>query len=130
MKEDLRARLKADATVAGIVGTRVDWDARPQGKVLPAVTLSVVVGDRDRHMGGVQTTLRTMVQADCWADNAKESHELADAVCAATESGGDQGDTRFLDATTNVFSGAVADTDTGQVYHQIVRIDLFHTPIP
>jgi hypothetical protein len=32
MQTDLRARLLANGTIAGLVSTRVDWGIRPQGK--------------------------------------------------------------------------------------------------
>jgi hypothetical protein len=38
MQTALRTRLLADATISGIVGTRIDWGLRPQAKALPAIT--------------------------------------------------------------------------------------------
>jgi hypothetical protein len=85
MQTELRARLLADATIAGLVGTRIDWGLRPQGKALPAISLTLIPTPRDYHMGGAQQTQFYRVQVDCWASNYKDAHTLRDAVIAELE---------------------------------------------
>ena len=128
MQSDLRSRLLADATISGLVGTRVDWDARPQGKPLPSITLSMV-DVRDQHMGGPQATRRTVLQVDCWADKPITSHTLAEAVINELQPQADVGSTRFLGAFLTSTSMS-EDTDNGMVFRVMVRGDLWHTPIP
>lgn len=85
MKTALRARLKADATIAALVGDRVDWGLRPQGKSLPAISLTAIPAPRDYHMGGAQVTQHHLVQIDCWAATYKTADELRSAVIAELE---------------------------------------------
>lgn len=87
MQSALRSRLKADATVSGLVGTRVDWGLRPQAKTLPAITLTLVSSPRDYTMAGAQVTQFYRVQVDCWALTYKESNDLRAAVIACLEPG-------------------------------------------
>lgn len=85
MKAALRARLLADATITGLVGTRIDWGLRPQGKALPAITLTLIPTPRAYHMGGAQVTQHYMVQIDCWALSYKAADDLRQAVIAELE---------------------------------------------
>src|SRR5688572_25616453 len=85
MQTALRSRLLADATVAGLVGTRVDWGLRPQAKSLPAITLDLPGSPRGYHMGGAQNTQIARVQIDYWATTPKQAKDGADAVIAALE---------------------------------------------
>jgi hypothetical protein len=128
MQQALRTRLLNNATVSGLVGTRVDWDARPQGKSLPAVTLAMV-DIRDQHMGGPQVTRKTIIQADCWATKPIDAHTLAEAVIIELQPPATVDDTQFLGAFLTAPSMS-EDTDNGMVFRVMVRGDLFHTPIP
>lgn len=128
MQQALRTRLMDDATISGLVGTRVDWDVRPQGKALPAITLSMV-DVRDQHMGGPQATRRTIIQADCWASKASDAHTLAEAVIDELQPAANVDDTRFLGAFLSATSMS-EDTDNGLVHRVMVRGDIWHTPIP
>ena len=125
MQQALRTRLLNDATVAGLVGTRVDWDARPQAKALPAVTLSMV-DVRDQHMGGAQVTRGTIIQADCWALKPLDAHNLAEAVIAELQPKATVSGVTFLGAFLTATSMS-EDTDNGMIYRVMVRGDLHHT---
>lgn len=85
MKAALRSRLLADATIAGLVGTRIDWGLRPQGKPLPAITLTLIPTPRDYHMGGAQRTQFYRVQIDCWAATYLSADAVRHAVIAELE---------------------------------------------
>lgn len=125
MQSALRERLLNDATVAGLVGTRVDWDVRPQGKSLPAVTLSMV-DTRDQHMGGPQVTRNTIIQADCWALKAIDAHSLAEAVVTELQPPALVGGVQFLGAFLTA-SSMSEDTDVGIVFRVMVRGNIVHT---
>jgi hypothetical protein len=77
--------LLADATIAGLVGQRIDWGLRPQAKALPAITLTLVPTPRDYHMGGAQKTQQHFVQIDCWASKYADAESLRQAVIAELE---------------------------------------------
>jgi hypothetical protein len=128
MQQALRTRLLNDATIAGLVGTRIDWDARPQGKPLPAITLAMV-DTRDQHMGGPQVTRSSIIQVDCWASKANDAHTLADAVIAELQPALTVSGIRFLGAFLTATSMS-EDTDNGLVYRVMVRGSISHTPIP
>jgi hypothetical protein len=114
MQAALRSRLLADATIAGLVGTRVDWGLRPQAKALPAITLDLPGSPRGYHMGGAQATQITRVQIDAWAATPKQAKDIADAVIAELEprSGSFEPSFVLLDRSTN------EKVDDGVVYRR------------
>jgi hypothetical protein len=114
MQAALRSRLLADATIAGLVGTRVDWGLRPQAKSLPAITLDLPGSPRDYHMGGAQNTQITRVQIDAWGTTPKQVKDIADAVIAELEprSGSFEPSFVLLDRSTN------EKVDDGVVYRR------------
>lgn len=85
MKSALRARLKNSGAVAALVGTRVDWGARPQGKVLPAITLNVIGAPRDYHMAGADRTQQYRVQVDCYGETYASADAVRQVVIACLE---------------------------------------------
>lgn len=83
LQTDLRDVLLNDAGVAAICATRVDWGARPQGRVLPAVVLMQVSGTDGLDLDGPDGLSRVRVQADCYGVTYGAAAGLADAVRAA-----------------------------------------------
>lgn len=81
----VRARLLANSTVSAIVGTRVDWMARPQNAALPAISLQTVSDSRPDHLKGFDGARETRVQCDCWAATYAAALALARAVIAALQ---------------------------------------------
>jgi hypothetical protein len=82
----LYSELTGDATVSGIVGTRV----YPMGEVaqnatLPYVTYSKTGYTRERYQGGRAGLVPASVQIDCWAQGAKDALDLKAAVAAAID---------------------------------------------
>ena len=134
MQMQLRTRLKNDATISGLVGTRVDWDIRPQGKSLPAITLGEIDDPRDQHMDGLQTTRGTLVQVDCWAEKAADAVTLRDAVVSLLATSATQDGVKFLraqDINTGTPANLAAErTDVGVVHRRVVRATVWHTIIP
>jgi hypothetical protein len=120
---DLTARLRADATVAGIVGTRIYWKIRPQNSGLPAIILGTVYGARDQHFEGPMGTQGNRIQIDCMTDgnSAKiAAIALRNAVLTVIESPGTEGDTEFQGGLVNLYRDAVADTASGVVHTETI----------
>ena len=82
MKEQLRARLLADAELAGLVEQRVSWGSRPRTDCLPAVCLHLISGVRQYHLGGSSNLVQSRVQADCWALTYAAATRVSRAVVA------------------------------------------------
>jgi len=80
MEEVLRAKLLGTASVAAIVGTRVDWGIRPQGKPLPAIVLELASGVPGMTYAGPDGWSRSRVQIEHWGRTFKEAKDLADLV--------------------------------------------------
>lgn len=95
MKTALRDRLKANPALAARVGTRIDWQSRPQGDALPSITLQMISDRRPQHMKGFHDARATRVQADVWGATDKEVTEVVDLLVSAVAPPATQGDTRF-----------------------------------
>ena len=76
------ARLEADPAVTAIVGQRINWLVRPQGKSgdLPCLVLQEITGTRDQHLKGWQDMREATVQVGCLSLRYSESRLLAEAV--------------------------------------------------
>lgn len=79
----LHARLIAAAPVAAQVADRVFWIDRPQGSELSAITLQIVIEDREQHMQGFQGRQFVTVQVDGWAETYAKAKALKEAIIAA-----------------------------------------------
>lgn len=126
METALRARLLNDPAVAAIVGTRVDWDVRPQRSQYPAVVLETVDSQRTQNMDGFDTFRPTMVQVNCFATSKKVSVDLREAVIAAITPGATQGGTKFLRAQGVETRQRPEDTETGFIHREIVEATIWH----
>ncbi len=80
MKQDFRALLLADAAVAGLVGVRAYWSARPQGSDLPAIVFHLISTVTDYTMRGPVGLVGRRVQVDCYADGQAGIEALSRAV--------------------------------------------------
>jgi hypothetical protein len=83
METALRSRLKAHAPLAALVGTKIDWDERPQSNQLPGVTLQTINEPTDQNYQTVDGLQRVDVQVDVWARTSIERKAIKDAVKAA-----------------------------------------------
>lgn len=99
MEEALRAGLLAHAALAALVGERVHWNVRPQGRGLPAVVLHRISGGREYHMQGRSELSGALVQADCWATSYAGALALKRALIDA------------LDALEAPFQGAFVESE-------------------
>lgn len=127
MESELRARLKAAPSVTTIVGTRIDWDVRPQRDQLPALVLETVIGDDTQHMGGLDTFAQTVVQFNCFAATKKQAVELREAVKAVVIEPATQGGVEFLRATDITRFQRPSNTEAQFVHHEILECRLWHT---
>lgn len=78
MEEALRAWLKGSDGI----GDRVDWDARPQGKALPATTLHEIGVEDEYTFEGRVGQVAFDAQIDCWGATRKAARDLRRAVVA------------------------------------------------
>lgn len=130
MQSQLRARYLADSTISTNCGTRVDWNIRPQGKALPAVTIELARDVRDQHMGGLQTTRGTLIQTDVWAEDASTAATIREAIVALLAVRAVQGGVTFLGSADIDVSNTIEITDNGPVHREIIRSTVWHTVIP
>lgn len=122
MEQELRTKLLATAALASLVGTRIDWGARPQGAALPAVVLHLIGSQPDLHMAGPGSWTETRVQADCWATTFKAARDVAATLVTALH--GFRGDMGALRVRCRVLSRrADSDGSAETVLHRTM-IDL------
>lgn len=126
MESALRARLKNDAGVSAIVGTRVDWDERPQRSAYPAVVLEIAADPRPQHMAGFPGFRGTRVQINCFGTTALQKQTLREAVIAAAVPAATQDGVEFLHAFVNDVLSRSKNTETSFVHHDIVDLTIWH----
>lgn len=95
MEEALLARLRASAGVSALVSDRVDWMERPQGDVLPGVTLQVIDQGRTYTLDGAAGFYGTLVQIDNWGSTYSSAKLVSRAVLDAIEAAVTQGSIAF-----------------------------------
>lgn len=134
MQTQLRTRLLNEATIAGLVSTRVDWGVRPQAKGLPAITMTLVSDSRDQNMAGLETTQGPLVQVDCWADASSDPatayatiSALREAVITLLATPATQSGTVFLGAQNIYSQDLPEDTEVGTVHRAMIRANVWHT---
>lgn len=79
----VRARLTGAGAVTAIVAQRIYWVDRPQLAALPAVTLQIIVENREQDMVGFQSRQFVVVQVDIWAASYAQGKALKEAVIVA-----------------------------------------------
>lgn len=129
MQGALRARLIAAAPVTALVGTRVYWLTRPQGHLLPAITLQTVSGDLPQTMAGFQDTRTARVQMDCWALSYSASRQVYVAAVAALApketSNGIQFGRMYFEGEQDF----IERLETQDIYRTSVDLIVWHTPV-
>jgi hypothetical protein len=78
--QDLRTFLLADATISGLIGTRLFPLRLPQNPTLPAMTYSWISGDRVHTMAGARGPSRPRLQFDAWAKTYLEAEAVFEAL--------------------------------------------------
>lgn len=80
LETELRARLVADGTVAGLVGTRIYALILPQDPTLPAVTYQRISGPRLQSLDGAAGRGMARIQIDSWAGEYLDAQAVAAAI--------------------------------------------------
>lgn len=122
---DLRTRLLADPTIAGLVGTRIYWKIRPQNSALPAIVLGTVYGARVQSHDGPIDTQGNRIQIDCLATTKAAAINLRNAVIAEIELPGITGDTEFQGGFVNLYRDDAQDTASGVVHTEMIDATLW-----
>lgn len=78
--DEVRTLLLADATISGLVGTRVNTDFLPQGSAMPAIVLYTVSEVSHEMLGGIVGLDRARVSIHCFAESRGAANTLWDAV--------------------------------------------------
>lgn len=78
---DLRTHLLSNATISGLVGSRIFPNIRREGTDVPAITYSIIWDDPQMNLDGVDSALRNVrVQLDMWAKSFADVISLEGAV--------------------------------------------------
>jgi hypothetical protein len=80
LSSDLRVFLLADATIAGLVGTRIYPLLLPQSPTLPALTYQWISLVPVHSMDGPSGLVARRLQVDCWGSTYLAIETLAEAV--------------------------------------------------
>lgn len=126
METALRSRLKDDAGVSAIVGSRVDWSVRPQGTSSPCVVMRVVADERSQHFAGFNDYRPTRVQIDCYAATRAVAVSLRDAVIAAVVPEATKSGVNFLRAFINTVLDRGDQTETGFIHRELIDLTIWH----
>jgi hypothetical protein len=85
LQSAFRARLKANATITALVGTRVDWGDRPSSSALPAIVLTKVSPGREWTHGGPDPLVNPRVQIDIFGASTAQISPIASALQSEME---------------------------------------------
>ena len=83
MSSLIRARLIADGTVSGLVGTRVYLEELEQGCSMPAVVMTMDDDEPQNTLGGELSLTNESWTIECWGSTYSSAKSLAAAVTTA-----------------------------------------------
>jgi hypothetical protein len=126
METALRSRLKNDAGVSALVGSRVDWTQRPQGTSAPCVVLTAIADNRDQHFQGFAGFRSTRIQIDCYAATKAVSVALREAIISAVVPEATEGGVTFLRSFINTVLDRGDQTETGFVHRELIDLTCWH----
>lgn len=127
MEGALRARLLAAGAVTALVSTRIYWEDRPQSAALPAIVLSLIVDDRDQHLGGFQTVRDALLQVDVLATSFASKKAIKEAVITALAPAQTGNGIRFQGATQITARPQNERTETQYVFRDIIEMKLHYS---
>lgn len=80
MKQEIRALLKADASLSASASGGINWGIHPQSVSVPYIVLTQVSGYRDHTVSGPAGPRMMMIQADCYGLNQATVEAIASRV--------------------------------------------------
>ncbi|MDP3493426.1 MAG: DUF3168 domain-containing protein [Hyphomonadaceae bacterium] len=91
MKAEFRNYLLSVSGLTALVGTRIRWDALPQGGSLPAIALHMISAPRDYTLRSRVGLTGFIVQMDVWSATLPAREAIVTALIAALDGlpGGD-----------------------------------------
>lgn len=136
MQADLVARLRADATLTGLLGSKgsrsaVDWVSRPDSASLPALTLTEITTTPSYTQGGREAQAETTVQIDAWGKSVLDCTFALSRAIILLEAEATVGSTFFQRAflTSGPRSMRTEDLPGGQtVNRQTADLTFYHKP--
>lgn len=81
----LVAALRADPSVAALVGARVFAEGGKQGVPLPYITIQSISWAGEPHLDGPSTLDHPTLQIDCWAEKGLDALTVRNAVRTALD---------------------------------------------
>lgn len=85
LETGLRAQLVGDATVTGLVSSRVYPEIMPQNVQYPAISYQRISTTRTQFLTGVDDFTKVRIQVDCWDESYSGVKSLASAVKSALD---------------------------------------------
>lgn len=127
-QDALLTRLRANAGVTALVGTKSYWEMAPQGIARPYVTLLDVTQLRPQILKGYDLEA-ARVQIDVWADTYKSKQTIMEAVLAALVPGHTTGGHTFQRAEIALGPRDVGGErdGTAPVFRKSADLILHHT---
>lgn len=122
IEEELRTYLLADATIAGLIGTRLYPDILPQSPTMPALAYSVAGGVSVHSTDGASNLAGPRFQVDCWGATKNQAINLYNAVrkrLNGKRTGNIQG--AFLEGWRDLYD------PQPQLYRRIADFMVWHT---
>lgn len=114
MEEALVSLMLADAPLAALVGTRINWNVFPQGIASPAIRLARVGGAVGMHMRGADGLDGALVQIDVRV-RAPDGNDAAGALAAKAAG-------RAVSALLTGYRGTHAGIDFAGVFPSAERM--------
>jgi len=132
VRAGLASRLKADGSIASLVGTRVHAGIAPRSSTLPRIVFHVISSTPEHNMAGGAGLRRALVQIDCFALGPAAATALSEAVRASLQgySSGSWGST-FIQGVSmrNESDGYQEEADDPriQVHRRILEFDIWYS---
>jgi hypothetical protein len=124
MEETLRSHLMGSLPA---LGERLDWGLRPQGSVLPAITLTLISRVRDQTFRGRSGLARARVQIDCWETSYGAAKMLARTVVTASDTLNSWAGGPFLGAFIDSERDDVGDAQPAPIFRTSLDFVVWHT---
>jgi hypothetical protein len=112
---DLVSRLRADATLASLLGTRIAWfEAGRSWTAFPQLVMQEISPGREYTHNGPDGLDGPRVQFDIYAATGTSAEAVEAALLACMEAGGTRGDTTFHPAFLEDRGMSAEDLADGQ----------------